>query len=167
MIPGTYLNTDQRWCGREGATELCPSEDNWADRPVTDRVEADDLWSQHPYGLLLACGRGVNALEVPEELSDLLDDPRVPRTPPGGGDTSAVAGLFTATATDPLPSQLETAGVRLHGKGSWMALPPTIVDVHSSMRWLGTPLPLGELHDPEQVQAGLLAALPTSQIGPG
>ena len=168
VMPGTFLGADQRWYGREGATRLCPIEDIWVEAPVTDRVEAYEVWSENPYGVLLVCGRGVDVLELPEELGWLLPAPKVPQAPLAVSSPPRQWLLFTATGSGHLSGELARAGVRLHTAGAWVALPPTPVEPMSPQRWLAPPqLSTDGLPDTEKVQHALLTALLRSGLGPG
>ncbi|MBV9141866.1 MAG: bifunctional DNA primase/polymerase [Pseudonocardiales bacterium] len=53
VVPGTFLGTDRRWHGRDNASRLCPISDTWQDSPITDPDQAYEIWSEHPYGVLL------------------------------------------------------------------------------------------------------------------
>ncbi|MBV9142019.1 MAG: hypothetical protein JO115_14070, partial [Pseudonocardiales bacterium] len=50
VVPGTFLTPERHWHGRDDATALGPIEDNWQNTPITDPDQADQIWSQHPYG---------------------------------------------------------------------------------------------------------------------
>jgi Bifunctional DNA primase/polymerase, N-terminal len=168
VIPGTFLGANQRWYGRDDARMLCPIEDTWVEAPVTDRVEAYEVWSEHPYGLLLVCGRGVDALELPEELGALLPDAALAQLPVAVRPPIPRWLLFTATGSGVLSGALAQAGVHLHTAGSWVALPPTTVEYLSPQRWLTPPQPSTDgLRDTETVQHALLTALLRSGLGTG
>ena len=56
----------------EGTSRLCPISDTWQNIPVTDPEHAREIWSQHPYGVLLVCGHSVDVLELPYRIMGLL-----------------------------------------------------------------------------------------------
>jgi len=136
VVPGTYLGTDRRWHGRQDATRLCPISETWQQAPVTDPERAYALWSEHPYGVLLVCGRGVDVLELPHRMMGLLSalQSAVPVAVTGSPPRFLV---FTATDPDVLPPALRQ--VRLNGAGSWIALPPTATELVLTQRWWTTP----------------------------
>jgi hypothetical protein len=51
---------------------VCPLRDTGDLAPVTDPEHAEELWTRHPYEVLLVCGRGIDALEVPFRVTELL-----------------------------------------------------------------------------------------------
>ncbi|MBV9139313.1 MAG: bifunctional DNA primase/polymerase [Pseudonocardiales bacterium] len=169
VTPGTFLCPDQRWYGRDDARRLCPIEDSWRENPVTDSAEAYEIWSEHPYGVLLVCGRGMDALELPQRLRRLLAFPEVPRVPLAMTAPPVRWLLFTATGSGALSGELASAGVRLHTAGTWVALPPTTVGFLSPQRWLEPPQhpSTGRLRTTDEVQHGLLTALLRFRLGTG
>ncbi|MBV9139743.1 MAG: bifunctional DNA primase/polymerase [Pseudonocardiales bacterium] len=169
VMPGTFPSADRRWYGREGARRLCPIEDSWAQALVTDRVEAYEVWSEHPYGVLLVCGRGVDVLELPEEWGARLSDAKVPQIPLAVSSSPRQWLLFTTTGSGHLSPELTQVGVRLHTAGSWVALPPTTVEPMSPQRWLDPPPSSspGSLREADEVQHALLTALVRSGLGIG
>jgi hypothetical protein len=170
VTPGTFLSPDQRWHGREGARRLCPIEDSWRENPVTDPAEAYEVWSEHPYGVLLVCGRGVDVLELPHRLFGLLPAPEVGQVPLATTATPPRRWLlFTATGSGALSSELASATVRLHGAGAWVALPPTTVEFLTPQRWLEPPQhpSTRRLRTADEVQHGLLTVLLRSGLGTG
>jgi hypothetical protein len=128
VVPGTYgLGIEGRWFGREGASELGPIEDGWAQAPVTDRDQAQELWTNRPYGVLLVCGRGVDVLELPARLAQ---DALPALAGPGLAGPVAVAHparwlLFVASGAGLLPKLAAWPLVTYRGAGSWVPLPPT------------------------------------------
>jgi Bifunctional DNA primase/polymerase, N-terminal len=124
VVPGTFLGPDQRWYGREGARRLGPIQDDWWEKPVTDPAEAYEVWCEHPYGVLLVCGRGVDVLELPQRLRGLLAFPEVPWVPLAMTAPPVRWLLFTATGSGAVSGELARASVRLYAAGAWVALPP-------------------------------------------
>jgi Bifunctional DNA primase/polymerase, N-terminal len=170
VVPGTFLGPDRRWHGREGARRLGPISDAWQRSPVTDLADVYRIWSEHPYGVLLVCGRGVDVLELPDRLSGLLPAPEVPQLPLATTARPPRRWLvFTATGSGALSGELAQARVRLHGVGAWMALPPTAVEFLTPQRWLVSPQHPGihRLRTADEVQHALLTALRTSRLTAG
>jgi Bifunctional DNA primase/polymerase, N-terminal len=172
VVPGTFLGPDQRWYGREEARMLGPIQDTWRENPVTDPADAYEVWSEHPYGVLLVCGLGVDVLELPQRLTGLLPAPEVPRVPVAATAPPVRWLLFTATGSSTLLGDLILlilARVRLHTAGAWVALPPTTVGFLTPQRWVEPPQPgsAQRLPTAEEVQHGLLTALLGSGLGIG
>ncbi|MGH3722446.1 MAG: bifunctional DNA primase/polymerase [Pseudonocardiaceae bacterium] len=136
VVPGGF-GTDS-----QGVAEVCPLLDDGDATPVTDPDHAWSIWGRRPSGVLLACGRGIDALEVPFRVVELL--PAL-----AGADLAVPVAtalepsrwvLFVATGSGTLRDDLATASVRLHGKGEWVALPPTAVVGCPPLRWRLPPL---------------------------
>jgi Bifunctional DNA primase/polymerase, N-terminal len=168
VVPGTFLGADRRWHGRHDAQALGPLQDTWHQAPVTDPAQAQQIWSQAPYGVLLVCGQGVSVLELPYRMIELL-----PALTSGGPVVPVVVAgsparflVFTATDSDTLLPEWILAGVRLHGAGAWMALPPTSTELALIQRWWTRPAegPV-RLRPAQGVQQVLLAALLRSGLG--
>jgi Bifunctional DNA primase/polymerase, N-terminal len=170
VVPGTFLGADRRWHGRGDAQALAPIQDSWQDTPVSDPGRAQEIWSQAPYGVLLVCGQGVSVLELPYRMIELLaalqsGHPVVPLGVTGSPPRFLV---FTATDSDTLLPEFTLAGVRLHGAGAWVALPPSPTELVLIQRWWTKPAESQrQLRPAEQVQQVLLAALLRSGLGSG
>lgn len=126
VVPGTCRPDEI------GFSEVGPVEDTWDLAPVTDFEHAQDIWNRQPYGVLLVCGRGVDALEVPFRVAELL---------PGLGLGVPVATalspsrwlLLVATGSGTLRPELAAASVRCAGSGSgWRCCPRPWADTHPS-----------------------------------
>jgi Bifunctional DNA primase/polymerase, N-terminal len=163
VVPGTFLGPERHWHGRDNAAALGPIVDGWQSAPVTNPDEADQIWSQHPYGVLLVCGRGVDVLELPRRIKPLS----VFRT---GGLVLpiAVSGppmrwqVVVATGSGALLPELARASVRLRGAGAWVALPPTPVAELFTARWIALGTASTPLVDADAVQQVLRTALVSS-----
>lgn len=172
VTPGTFVGADRRWRGREAATTLRPIEDSWAQAPVTDPAEAYKIWSEQPYGVLLVCGYGVSVLELPERMMAVLSVLRAQGlvVPVIAGEPSGWLVITDANSTT-LSPELEAVGARLHGVGSWVALPPTTVALRVTALWWVKPFRdhhgVVRLCPAERVQEVLLGALPRSGTGGG
>ncbi|MGH3770377.1 MAG: bifunctional DNA primase/polymerase [Pseudonocardiaceae bacterium] len=125
-----------------GFPEVCPLQDTWDIAPVTDPERAEDIWTRLRHvGVLLVCGRGIDALEVPFRVAELL--PALAHA----GLTVPVATtlapsrwvLFVATGSGTLRDDLATVPVRLRGTGQWVALPPTTLEGYPPSRWTQAP----------------------------
>ncbi len=166
VVPGTFLGADRRWHGRQDAQALGPVQDTWRQAPVSDPARAEEIWSQAPYGVLLVCGQAVTVLELPYRFIGLL--PALQPVLPSGEPVAPVVVtgspprflVCTATDSDALLPELILAGVRLHGAGAWVALPPTSTELVLIQRWWTRPAE-GQirLRPVTGVQQVLLAAL--------
>jgi hypothetical protein len=143
----------------------------WQDNSVTTLGQAQRIWSEQPYSVLLVCGRGVDVLDLPSRLEGLLPAPEVPVVPLATTSPPRRWLLFTATGSTKLFGELEQLGVRLHGAGTWAALPPTAVAFLRPQRWLNSPQHpgIGRLRTADEMQDALLQALWHSglALGPG
>jgi hypothetical protein len=121
-----------------------------ADRPIigfspADPKTAGEWWADRPYGI--ACRTGVlfDVVQVPRWLGRLL----LPAAGPHATVIEAARALdavwlFLVTPNAPgIPDLPRHAGVRLHGAGSWVLLPPTPTP-GGSVSWIagGCDLPL-------------------------
>lgn len=167
VTPATYLSTDQRWCGRQGACTFGPVSDTWQHTPVTTPGDAYEVWSAHPYGVLLVCGHGVDVLELPQRLVALLRAPEVPQAPVVATRPERWL-LFTTTGSKTLTGDLVVANARLHTLGDWVALPPTTTQFLVPQQWVEPPpRSTGVLPTTDEIQAGLIAALARSRFEAG
>ncbi|MGH3833959.1 MAG: bifunctional DNA primase/polymerase, partial [Pseudonocardiaceae bacterium] len=125
VVPGRFGTNS------EGFAEMRPLFEN-RDAAVTDPDHAWSIWGQQPYGVLLACGRGIDALEIPFRVAELL--PALPDADLAVPVATALASsrwvLMVATGSGTLRDDLAAASVCLRGIGEWVALPPTAVVGH-------------------------------------
>jgi hypothetical protein len=152
VVPGTCRPDEIGFC------EVGPLEDAWDLVPVTDPEHAHDIWTrQRSLGVLLVCGRGVDALEVPFGMVELL--PSLCLGVPVVTALSPVRWLLlVATGSGTLREDLAVASVRLRGTGRWVALPPTTLGGYPPIRWTQEP-PEGPLPCADEVQRVLAEAL--------
>jgi Bifunctional DNA primase/polymerase, N-terminal len=170
VTPGTYLGPEGRWCGRQGATMLGPVWECWQNTQVTDPAHCYETWSEHPYGVLLVCGRGVDVLELPPRSQALLRAPEVPRVPIVAAVRPARWLLLTATGSRVIAGDLVVAKARLHTRGEWVALPPTTTAPFlAPQHWIQPPPRrlTQRLPTADEVQAGLITALRRSRCEAG
>jgi Bifunctional DNA primase/polymerase, N-terminal len=156
VVPGTCCPDEL------GFSEVGPLEDTWDLAPVTDPERAHEIWTrQRSLGVLLVCGRGVDVLEVPFRVAELL---------PGLGLGVLVATalspsrwlLLVATGSGTLRPELAAASVRLRGIGQWAALPPTALGGYPPIRWKQAPpdVPLPRVDEVQRVLAEALRSGP-------
>ncbi len=158
VVPGGF-GTDS-----DGVAEVRPLLANGDATPVTDPDHAGSIWGRQASGVLLVCGRGIDALDVPFRVSELL--PAL-----AGADLTVPVAtvlapsrwvLVVATGSGTLRDDLAAASVCLRGKGQWVALPPTAVGGHPPLRWRVPPLDDGTSSAPaiaDEVQRVLAEAL--------
>jgi Bifunctional DNA primase/polymerase, N-terminal len=139
VVPGTYLGADRRWHGRQDATGLRPISDTWRDTSITDPEYAHEIWSQHPYGVLLVCGLGVDVLELPSSMLGVLSALQSATPVIPVAITGSPPQFLVFTATDPGTVLPDLQEVHRHGAGSWIALPPTATELVLMQRWWTMP----------------------------
>ncbi|MGH3825665.1 MAG: bifunctional DNA primase/polymerase [Pseudonocardiaceae bacterium] len=147
----------------EGFAEVRPVVRNGDMALVRDPDQAWRVWEQRPYGVLLACGRGVDALEVPFRVMELL--PALASAGLAVPVATAAAPsrwvLVVATGSGTLRDDLAAASVCLRGIGQWVALPPTTPAGQPPLRWTTLPAedPDTALPSADEVQLVLAEAL--------
>jgi hypothetical protein len=142
---------------------ILPVETPTADRLICGRSPADaddahDWWSDQPYGIACGTGEAFDALEVPTQLAERMlpalaqhGEPAVIEVPLTG------TWLFLVTPRSPRIADLPArSGVRLHGRGRWILLPPTPV-IGGNVTWIGRPT--GRLPHSMTVQWAAVRAL--------
>ncbi|MBQ0928624.1 bifunctional DNA primase/polymerase [Saccharopolyspora endophytica] len=128
VLPGTYqLAEHGAWLGSPGAVTLEPIPGFGRASEPTTMAMAMEWWTRRPYSVLLACGAGINAVEVTathgnrvlKELAGSAGGP-VAVTPVG-------SWVFFVREDDvPLnPELVADAPGRWYASGSWIPLPPT------------------------------------------
>ncbi|MGH3427864.1 MAG: bifunctional DNA primase/polymerase [Mycobacteriales bacterium] len=136
VVPGTCRPDEM------GFPELGPLEHTWDLAPITDPEQAEETWTRlRQVGVLLVCGHGIDAMEVPFRLYELL--------PALGGRgltvpvVTALAPsrwlLLVATGSGTVRPDLAAASVCLRGIGQWAALPPTTLGGYSPVQWTQAP----------------------------
>lgn len=159
VVPGACRPDEIGFC------EVGPLEATWDLAPVTDPEHVQDIWTrQRSLGVLLVCGRGVDVLEVPFRVVELL--PGLGLGVPVVTALSAVRWLLlVATGSGTLRPDLTTASVRLRGTGQWVALPPTTLGGYPPIRWTVAPpedldVPLPSADEVQRVLAEALRSGP-------
>ncbi|GAB3006153.1 bifunctional DNA primase/polymerase [Amycolatopsis acidiphila] len=158
VLPGTSPAADS---GDEAWSGPVPVHHDWADRLGAHPNEVAEWWNGHPYSLLVATGKVVDAVEVDVELGK-----RAARLLRATGHPAPIVAtpdgrwLFLTTVADTLPERLATSGeVRWHGVGSWVPLPPTPFQ-HGVVHWRVKPDVWGwRLPEADAVHAVLARAL--------
>lgn len=129
VLRGTYGDR-LSWRGRPHAVGLLPVDDNWETAWTLSTAEAARWWADEPFSVLLACGHGVDCMELPgaaghRVLSAVRDHGL---RPPAMVTPVGTAVLFVRT---PVGARPFLTSVSLRSGVSWVAVPPT-----SGYRWL-------------------------------
>jgi len=161
VLPGTYP-TGAHWAGRDGveSTGPVPVHRDWEQRIGTKPELVATWWTGKPYTLLLATGAGYDAIEVDADLgrraAGVLRSVGMPvpiiATPERRWLFLTLSGgvLHHELAADPT--------ITLHGKGSWISLPPS-PHQHGVVHWRVKPEVCGwEIPESHIVQDALLDA---------
>lgn len=158
VVPGTCRPDDLGFC------EVAPLEDTWDLAPITNPEQAEEVWTRlRQVGVLLVCGHGIDALEVPFRVIELL--PALAeqglRVPIATALPVSRWVLFVATGSGALRPELAAASVCLRGIGQWVALPPTTLGGYPTIQWRIEPTEdrEGDLPSAEEVQQVLIEAL--------
>jgi len=157
VVPGACLAGDRFVCDEAGchAVTCHPASASWEAAAGHDTATVRAAWRRRPYGVLLASGRGVDALEVTAGLG------RFALGQAQGPVAVAPSGRWVFLVR---PSRrrhrelLDRSDVVLHSANSWVVLPPTPLP-GGRMRWEVDPDEVGwRLPDPDDLQALLLTA---------
>jgi hypothetical protein len=128
VLPGTYPEGDH-WIGRHGQQENgpMPVHRDWQHRIGTNPDEVTSWWTERPYSLLIATGTTVDAIEVDADLGRRAASVlRALGFPVPIVATPTGRWYFLMSSGGELTPELaEEPGIRLHGSGSWVPMPPT------------------------------------------
>jgi Bifunctional DNA primase/polymerase, N-terminal len=162
VLPGTYRQAG-RWTGgpqadQGGPTPVLP---DGAAGATLDRDAIENWWSARPYSVLLATGFTVDLIEV-----SALVGRRVCGTLREAEQVIPVAATatgrwwFAVRAGEALRPELASRpDVVLHGRGSWVAAPPS-EGPQGVVHWRVPPSACGwRLPDPYHLQVALLDVL--------
>ena len=133
VVPGSYPR-GARWVGRpcsvrtgRGYHGAIPVHADWARLAGCGPERVAELWSGHPFSVLLATGMGIDALEVPAGLGRATAiGLRVAGIPVPIAATPTGRWLFPVMGAGGLHCELaEHPEVVLHAQGGWVPLPPS------------------------------------------
>jgi hypothetical protein len=144
--------SDLRLRLREAAMEytragwpILPVETPTADRLICGRSPRDattveEWWTDQAYGIACYTGEAFDALEMPTQLGERVLPMLSAHGPPAVIEVPLTGNwLFLVTPGSPRIADLPAgSGVRLHGKGRWILLPPTPV-MGGAVAWIGRP----------------------------
>jgi hypothetical protein len=133
IVPGSYPRGDQ-WVGmssslRTGAEQAgsVPVYPNWRQLAGCGPERVAELWSCHPFSVLLATGLGLDALDLPAELGRATAiGLRIVDVPVPIAATPTGRWLFPVLGGGTLHHELaDHPDVVLHAHGGWVPLPPS------------------------------------------
>lgn len=161
VLPGTYP-TGSEWVGGNEVAQDGPRpvHDDWADRVGASAEEVAEWWNGGPYSLLVATGTTVDAIEVDANLGRRTAEVlRASGLPVPIAATPTGRWLFLTAPGSALHAALAEFDVILHGKGSYIPLPPTAF-LHGIVHWRVRPEVCGwNLPESDTVQRAMARAL--------
>ncbi|SHF58118.1 Bifunctional DNA primase/polymerase, N-terminal [Streptoalloteichus hindustanus] len=113
----------QGWSVVPGDPDCLPVAQPCGSPPGVTASQARELWTRAAHPILLACGRGIDAVEIPAGEGERV----IPALRNSGvvgpiAVTSHHSWLLLVTSGGPLRP---VPGTRVWGTGSWVPLPPT------------------------------------------
>jgi hypothetical protein len=133
VVPGSYPRGSD-WVGTHcslrtdtGYHTAIPVHANWAQLAGCGPERVAELWSSHPFSVLLATGMGIDALDLPAELGRATAiGLRVAGIPVPIATTPTGRWLFPVIGAGAVHFALaEHSDVLLHAQGGWVPLPPS------------------------------------------
>jgi hypothetical protein len=122
VLRGTYFD-GAHWHGYPGVVDLRPVDENWSTAWTLDPNRVGEWWSELPYTVLVACGHGVDCLEVPASTGPWvlqalrLAGVRLPAM------LTPVNSLVVFARTETAPGRV-LASASWRSIGSWVPMPP-------------------------------------------
>jgi hypothetical protein len=167
VVPGSYPR-GSHWVGmpsslRTGAGQhgAVPVHSGWGQLAGCGPERVAELWSGHPFSVLLATGMGLDALDLPAELGRATAiGLRVAGVPVPIAATPTGRWLFPVVGGSALHRELaEHPDVVVHAHGGWVPLPPSPC-LPGVVHWRVKPAMCGwELPRLDEVTDAVLAAL--------
>lgn len=167
VLPGTYPDGSD-WLGQVGRRKHGPAPvpRDWQELPGVTLDDIMHWWDDEPYNVLVATGTVLDAIEVDAQLgfaaAKVLRASGFPvpivATPTGHWYFLMAAGGALNTAL----AQID--GIRLHGRGSWIPIPPSTYP-GGAVHWRVKPeVCAWQLPTPDFVQDTLLEALDPENV---
>ena len=135
--------------------------DDWAAKATTDVGQIAEWWSGLPYSILLPTGLTFDVIEVPASIGRRATAAlRAVGVPVPIAATPTGEWLFPVLPGEPLrPDLAGRPGMVLHGRGSFLAAPPSTFP-QGSIHWRVRPAACGwRLPDPYSVQDAMAEAV--------
>lgn len=102
---------------------------NLADYALTRRKEVVSKWSRHGYAVLVPTGISCDAIEVPHyRVKKLLEGQHDWGPIAHVGNSAYIFVTPTTSLTDSEIAELAATQILVHSRGSWVAIPPSIID---------------------------------------
>lgn len=169
VMRGTYFD-GARWCGRPGTKGLSPVDDDWTTASTRSVSVVARWWASEPFSVLMACGDGVDCLEVPGEAG-----PRVLHALRAAGvrPPAMLTPVGTVVLFVRRGPRRALVAASLRSSGSWVAVPPTGEEsgAHAAIsRWVIGAAPgdvQGELPELPAVREVLASAVSGMATAPG
>jgi hypothetical protein len=133
VVPGRY-HRGAHWVGMPssprigmGQHDVMPVHSDWAQLAGCGPERVAELWSSHPFSVLLVTGMGLDALDLPAELGRATAiGMRVAGVPVPIAATPTGRWLFPVFGGGTLHRELaDHPDIVLHAQGSWVPLPPS------------------------------------------
>lgn len=123
VLRGTYYDGG-RWHGRPGAVGLRPVDEPWSAAWTVGLADVTRWWAEEPFSVLVACGHGVDCIELPGSAGHRMLAPlrAARRRLPAMCTPVGTHVLFVRTQLGPRP---RLVSVSLRSTDSWVAVPPT------------------------------------------
>jgi hypothetical protein len=167
VVPGSYPH-GSHWVGMPTSLHTgarlhgaVPVHSDWRQLAGCGPARVAELWSSHPFSVLLATGMGLDALDLPAELGRATAiGLRVAGVPVPIAVTPTGRWLFPIFGGGALHHELaEHPDVVLHAHGGWVPLPPSPC-LPGVVHWRVKPAMCGwELPRLDEVTDAVLAAL--------
>lgn len=168
VLPGTYP-AGAHWAGRDGTQDTgpVPVHRDWQDSIGTAPEQVASWWTGRPYSLLLATGVTFDAIEVGSRLG--TGAARVLRSiglpVPIIGTPTGRWLFLTKTSQHVTDVVAGHDDIVVHGKGSWVPLPPTQFQ-HGVVHWRVRPEVCGwQIPEAHVVQDALQDAIASQAAG--
>ena len=117
----------------DGVLDPMPAADLLAARALRRPEAVLDRWRLRPYSILLPTGETCDAVDLPDALGRRLAG-RL-----GGPVIEAAGRWLVLTAAGGVPAPRLDGDVIVHGRGSWIMLPPSPGPCGQSACWLNRP----------------------------
>jgi hypothetical protein len=156
VLPGSYPDAAGRWASGPGrpTDALRPVHAGWQRSGPAEPERVAAAFSGAPYSLLVATGEVLDAIEVPDELgrgiASALRQDGVPVPMAATPDGRWLLLVDPSSASPELAEELAHHRVRLHGRGSYVPVPPTPYP-HGIVHWRVKPEVAGPALPPANV----------------
>jgi hypothetical protein len=161
VLPGTHPTGTHHWAGQAARFDgPVPLHEDWQNTLGATAEQIGAWWGQESHNLLVATGHSLDAIEVGADLGRRTATVlRAAGLPVPIAATPDGQWLFLTAPGATLAPELAGSEVLLHGKGSWIPLPPCAFE-HGVVHWRVRPEVCGwRLPEARQVQEAIVDAL--------